>query len=86
MLVQCLYRCHERGELSNSQKQAVITLIEKRGEDARLIKSWRHISLLNVDVKILSKIIVNRIKHISPNIIHYDQTAFVEGIHIEEPI
>ena len=35
-----------------TQKQAVITLIEKKGKDRRLIKNWRPVSLANVDVKI----------------------------------
>ena len=46
---------HDHGELSNSQKQAVITLLEKKGKDKTLIKNWRPISLINVDAKIASK-------------------------------
>ena len=34
------------GELSTSQKQAVIKLIEKKDRDKRFIKNWRPISLL----------------------------------------
>ena len=45
---------HNHGELSNSQKQAVITLLEKKGKDKRLIKNWRLISLISVDAKIAS--------------------------------
>ena len=33
LLVQSLNYAFEYGELSNSQKQAVITLVEKRGKD-----------------------------------------------------
>ena len=43
------------GELSNSQKQAVITLVEKRGKDKRQIKNWRPVSLINADAKMASK-------------------------------
>ena len=43
--------------MSNSQKQAVITLIEKQGKDCMLIQNWRPISLVNVDAKIISKVI-----------------------------
>ena len=38
----------ERKELSISQKQAIIRLIEKKNRDKRYIKNWRPISLLNV--------------------------------------
>ena len=51
LLVQSLNYAFEYGELSNSQKQAVITLVEKRGKDERQIKNWRPISLINVDAK-----------------------------------
>ena len=33
------------GELSTSQKQAIIKLIEKKDRDKRFIKNWRPISL-----------------------------------------
>ena len=35
----------DNGELSSSQKQAVITLIEKKDRDKRLVRNWRPISL-----------------------------------------
>ena len=38
----------EYGELSNSQKQAIITLIEKKEKDKKLVKNWRPISLIRV--------------------------------------
>ena len=67
------------GELSTTQKQAVITLIEKKDKDRRLIKDWRPISLVNVDVKIGSKAIAKRLDKVLPHIIHYDQNTFVKG-------
>ena len=55
-LVDCISYSCEFGELSNSQKQAIITLTEKKGKDKRLIKNWRPISLINIDAKIISKV------------------------------
>ena len=71
--------CH--GELSTTQKEAVITLIEKKNQDRRLIKNWRPICLVNFDVKIGSKAISKRLEKVLPHIIHYtyDQNALVEG-------
>lgn len=43
----CMNYAHDHVELSNSQKQAVITLLEKKGKDKRLIKSWRQSNLPN---------------------------------------
>ena len=56
-LVDCINYVYEFGELSNTPKQAIITLIEKKGKDKRLIKNWRPISLINVDAKIISKVL-----------------------------
>ena len=54
-LIDCFNYAHDHGALSNSQKQALITLLEKKGKDKRLIKNWRPISLINVDAKIACK-------------------------------
>ena len=48
-------------ELSTSQRQAVIKLIEKIDKDKRFIKNWRPISLSNVDYKIISKALASRL-------------------------
>ena len=47
--------------LSNSQRQAIITLIEKKGKDKRCLKNWRPISLINVDTKLASKCLASRV-------------------------
>ena len=73
-LVDSLNYAYFHGELSNSQKQAVITLIEKKDKDRRWIKNWRPISLVNV-VKIGSKAIAKRLDTVLPHVIHYDQNA-----------
>ena len=39
-LIQALNYSFQHGELSISQRQAVITLIEKKGKDKRCIKNW----------------------------------------------
>ena len=77
LLVQSLNYAFEYGELS--QKQAIITLVEKRGKDKRQIKNWRPISLINVDAKIASKALAKRLENVLPEIIHFDQSAFVKG-------
>ena len=52
LMVESLNYSYDHGELSNSQKRAIITLVEKKDKDRRDISNWRPISLVNVDVKI----------------------------------
>ena len=77
-LLDSLKYVYFHGELSNSQKQVVITLIEKKDKDRRWLKNWRPISLVNVDVKIGSIAIAKRLETVLSHIIHYDQNAFVK--------
>ena len=72
--------------MSRSQKQAVITLIEKKGKDRLLLENWRPISLVNIDAKIMSKVIVTRIKNVLPNIIHHNQTCYNKDRYIGETV
>ena len=77
--VDSLNYSYDYGELSNSQKEAIITLIEKKDKDNPDLSNWRPISLINVDVKIGSKAIAKRLENALPNIIHYNQCAYVKG-------
>ena len=74
------------GELSPSQKQAVITLSEKKDKDKMLIKNWRPISLLNVDAKIISKVVATRLKKAISFLVTSDQTAYIPGRFIGENV
>ena len=56
LLVSTLNYSFDHGEMSTSQKQAIIVLIQKKDRDSRLIKSWRPISLMNVGLKLLLKL------------------------------
>ena len=86
LLLKSFNHSYAVGELSTSQKQAVITLIEEKGRDKRLVKNWKPISLMNVDVKIASKALSFRLKQVLPNLINFDQTAYVKGRFIGESI
>ena len=86
LLVDSLNYAFEFGELSNSQKQAKITLIEKKGRDKRMISNWRPISLINVHAKIASEALAKRLEKVLPEIIHSNQNVFVKGRSIFDTI
>ena len=85
-LVEAVNDAYDRGNLSTSQKQGVITLIEKDGKDPLYIKNYRPITLLNVDYKILSKVLAKRMKKVLREIIHIDQVGYMDNRNIGEAI
>ena len=72
------------GGLPISQRQAIIKLTAKKDRDKRFVKNWRTISLLNVDIKILSKSFAEKLKHVLPELIPSNQTAYVKNRCISE--
>ena len=85
-LIDALNLSFAYSHLSNSQQQAVITLIEKKGKDKRYLKNWRPISLINDDTKIASKCLASQVKKVLSNLIHSDQTAYVKDRYICESV
>ena len=83
-LVHTLSESYNVGQLSTSQRQATITVIEKKDKDKGFIKNWRPISLINVDTKMASKVLAMRMQNILTSIISHDQTAYVKGRYIGE--
>jgi len=84
--INCNNESFVKEEMSNSQKQAVITLIEKQGKDCTLIENWSPISLVNVDAKIISKVIASRIQNVLSYIIHSNQTGYIKDRYIGETV
>ena len=81
-LVDSLNFSLENDEFSISQKQSVITLIKEKDQDKWVLKNWRTISLINVDVKITSKALALRVRNVIHELVCSDQTAYVKDCYI----
>ena len=66
-LLRVIQYAHTQGNLPETQRNAIISLLFKIGDPADLA-NWRAISLLNLDYKILTKTLANRLKRVLPDI------------------
>ena len=78
ILLQLYNDCFDHGSLSFSMQESITRLIFKK-DDPKNLKNWRPISLLNVDYKILSKALTNRLLRVLSSIVQDDQTCSVPG-------
>ncbi|CAJ0948231.1 unnamed protein product [Ranitomeya imitator] len=66
-----------------SWRSGLVSLIFKKGAKSHLA-NWRPITLLNVDYKLMSKVLVNRFKGVLSKVIYEDQVCGVPGRGVAE--
>lgn len=72
------------GELDQRMGMGLMKIIYKRRGEKTELKNYRPITMLNADLKILSKVLSNRLKEVMPGIIKTNQAYGVQGRDIAD--
>jgi hypothetical protein len=74
------HKTEREGTLPNSFSEATITQISKPHKDSTKKENFRSILIMNIDAKILNKILANQIQEHIKTIIQHDQVGIISGM------
>ena len=77
ILLKLFQKIMEEETLPSSFYEAIITLLAKPDKDITKKENYRAISVMNIDAKILNKILANLIQIYIKRLIHHNQVRFI---------
>ena len=80
ILLKLFQKIVEDSKLPNLFYESTITLITKSSKDNTKRENYKPVSLMNIDVKIVNKILANRSQQHIKKIIHPEQMGFILGM------
>ena len=88
--MECIKEVDEKEELTDSQKRGLIRISYKKNGRVH-IENYRPITLLNVDLKIITRTLAKRMSKVLPKLIHENQRCIpgrkiTKNIHIVQDI
>lgn len=81
-ILLALNRACDKGELPSSKTEATIIVICKEGKDPLQPSSYRPISLLCSDVKLLVRVLATRLSRMIEMLIYLDQSGFIYRVFV----
>jgi hypothetical protein len=84
-LLEVLNEMYIDGQISDNQKHGMIVCVPKKPRPMRA-EDYRHLTLLNADLKLLSRIIANRIRRWLATLLHPSQHCGIQDQNIFDNI
>jgi hypothetical protein len=82
MLLKFFYELERERTLPNPFCKTSITLTPKPDKDTIKKENYRQVSLMNIDAKLLNKMLANRIQQCITKNIYLDQIDFIPGMQV----
>jgi hypothetical protein len=84
--VKMVNAAKDKGQFHDGFLNGLLTLLKKESQFDGMMKNFRPLSLMNVDYKIITKVLSTRLKKVMNKIIHYNQSSGIPGRTIHDNI